>query len=92
MIFPSSALLVCGGVQDLAVMPTLSLPLLSAPPANPNPASCNHLLDALRSFAALLLLANHLQSSLIGFYPKSWSVELWSLQLMQRLAARLQRA
>jgi hypothetical protein len=32
----------------------------------------NHFLDALRGIAALLVLATHLQSSLIGFYPSGW--------------------
>lgn len=32
----------------------------------------NHFLDALRGFAALLVLATHLQSSLIAFYPLGW--------------------
>jgi peptidoglycan/LPS O-acetylase OafA/YrhL len=36
------------------------------------PASRNHFLDALRGIAALLVLATHLQSSVIGFYPSGW--------------------
>lgn len=32
----------------------------------------NHFLDALRGIAALLVLAIHLQSSLVGFYPGGW--------------------
>ncbi|MCS5704708.1 acyltransferase [Synechococcus sp. FGCU-3] len=34
--------------------------------------SRNHFLDALRGIAALLVLATHLQSSLVGFYPGGW--------------------
>jgi exopolysaccharide production protein ExoZ len=32
----------------------------------------NHVLDALRGIAALLVLATHLQSSITGFYPGGW--------------------
>ena len=35
-------------------------------------ASRNHFLDALRGIAALLVLATHLQSSIVGFYPSGW--------------------
>lgn len=34
--------------------------------------SRHHFLDALRGVAALLVLATHLQSSIIGFYPSGW--------------------
>jgi hypothetical protein len=36
------------------------------------PASRNHFLDALRGIAALLVLATHLQLSVIGFYPSGY--------------------
>jgi peptidoglycan/LPS O-acetylase OafA/YrhL len=32
----------------------------------------NQSLDALRGIAALLVLATHLQSSLVAFYPTGW--------------------
>jgi exopolysaccharide production protein ExoZ len=36
------------------------------------PKARNHFLDALRGVAALLVLATHLQSSIVGFYPSGW--------------------
>ena len=38
----------------------------------PAPVTRNHFLDALRGVAALLVLATHLQSSIVGFYPSGW--------------------
>ena len=36
------------------------------------PKARNHFLDALRGVAALLVLATHLQSSIVGFYASGW--------------------
>lgn len=41
-------------------------------PLSPAPIARNHFLDALRGVAALLVLATHLQSSIVGFYPSGW--------------------